>query len=69
MTWPLLVPRVLLVAGLESEGRVDEIAIDIVDLQPLAARVEGGLDPLGTMVGVPELGGDEDVLPPNGPRL
>ena len=45
------------------------IAIDIVELQPPAARVEGGLDPFGAMIGVPELRGDEQVLPPKRPRL
>jgi hypothetical protein len=32
---------------------MDKIAIDGVDLQPPAAGVKGGLDPLGAMIGVP----------------
>jgi len=44
---------------------MDEIATDIVDLQWPAAGVKGGLGPLRTMIGVPWLSGDEDVLPPN----
>ena len=63
-----LVPRVLLVAGSEGKRGMDDIAIDGVDLQPPAARVKGRLDPLGAMIGVPELRGDEDVLPPNRSR-
>ena len=49
----VLVPRVLLVAGLEGEGCMDEVAIDMIDLQSPAARVKGGLDPLRAMIGVP----------------
>ena len=64
-----LVPRVLLVAGPKGKRGMDEIAIDLVDLQPPPAGVKCGLDPLGTMVGVPQLRGDEEVLPPNRPRL
>src|ERR1700722_1545037 len=60
-----LVPRVLLVAGPKGKGGVDQIAIDGVDLQPPAAGVESGLHPLRTMIGVPKLSGDEDVLAPN----
>src|SRR5271165_4497242 len=48
---------------------MDQIAIDIVDLQSAAARIERGPDPLWTMIGVPQLRGDEHVLPLNGPRL
>jgi hypothetical protein len=44
---------------------VDKIAVDRVDLQPPAAGVKGGLDPLRTMIGVPQLCGDKDILPPN----
>jgi len=55
----VLVPRVLLVAGLEGKGSMDEIAIDGVELQPPEARIEGRLDPLWTMIGVPQLGGNE----------
>ena len=48
---------------------MDEIAIDMVDLQFLATRIEGGFDPLGTMIAVPELRGDEHVLPLDRSRL
>ena len=48
---------------------MDEIAIDIVELQSSAARVKGGFDLFRTMIGVPQLRGDEDVLPPSRPRL
>jgi hypothetical protein len=49
----MLVPRVLLVAGLEGEGGVDGIAIDRVELQSSKICLEGRLDPLRTMVVVP----------------
>ena len=49
----VLVPRVLLVAGLKGKRGMDEIAIDIVELQSPATCVKGGLDPLRTMIGVP----------------
>src|SRR5271167_12067 len=65
----MLVPRVLLVAESKGKRGMDEIAIDIVDLQSPAAGVKGGLDPLRTMIGVPQLRGNEDVLPPNRARL
>ena len=48
---------------------MDEIAIDMVDLQFPATRVEGGFDPLGAMIAVPELRGDEHVLPLDRSRL
>jgi hypothetical protein len=48
-----LVPRVLLVTRLKSKRGMDDIAIDIIDLQSPAAGLEGGLDPLRTMIGVP----------------
>src|ERR1700743_3996290 len=65
----VLVPRVLLVAGLKGKGSMDEIAIDIVQLQPPATGVEGRLDPLWTMIAVPQLGGNEQVVPLKRPRL
>jgi len=34
---------------------MDEIAIDIVELESLAARLEGGFDPLRTMIVIPDL--------------
>ena len=48
---------------------MDDVAIDVVHLQSPTATVKRGLDQLGTMIAVPQLGGDEDVLPPNRPRL
>src|SRR5262249_1037473 len=44
-------------------GRMDEVAIDIVELEPPATGVERWLDPLGTMIVVPELRGDKQVVP------
>jgi len=48
-----LVPRVLLVTGLKGKGSMDEIAIDIVELQSPATRIEGKFDPLWPMIGIP----------------
>jgi hypothetical protein len=48
---------------------MDQIAIDVVELQSAAARIESGPDPFWTVIGVPQLGGDEHVLPLNRPRL
>jgi len=61
----LRVPGILLVAGLEGERRVDEVAIDMVELQPAETGVKGRLNPLRTMVIVPQLRGDKDVLSPD----
>jgi hypothetical protein len=65
----VFVPRVLLVAGLKGERGVDDVAIDGVDLQPPAAVVKGRLDPLRTMIGVPQFCRNEHVLAPNCARL
>src|SRR3954471_24994340 len=48
---------------------MDNIAFDIVDPQSPPTGVEGRFDPLWTMIGVPQLGGDEQVLPLKRPRL
>src|SRR6202012_3136081 len=61
----LFIPRVLVVASAEGVWRVDEVAVKVVDLQPPEAGVEGGLDPLGAVVGVPEFGGDKEVFARN----
>jgi hypothetical protein len=47
------VPRVLLVAGSKGERGMNQIAIDVVELQSPATGLEGGCNPLGTMIGVP----------------
>ncbi|MNF98897.1 hypothetical protein D3C84_817740 [compost metagenome] len=41
---------------------MDQVAVDIVHLQPSATGLERRLNPLGAMVGVPQLGGDEQVF-------
>jgi hypothetical protein len=48
---------------------MNQVAIDIVDLQSAATRIERRPDPLWPMIGVPQLRGDEYVLPLNRPRL
>src|ERR1041385_6169973 len=64
-----LVSRIVDVAGSEGEGRVNEIAIDMVDLQPAAACVEGRSYSLWAVVGVPQLRGNEHVVALNLPSL
>jgi hypothetical protein len=65
----VLVSKILIVAGRERVGRVDQVAVGVVDLQSAATRFVGGPDPLGTVIAVPQLRGDEDVLPRNRPRV
>jgi hypothetical protein len=57
----------LLVSWLEGKGGVDEIEIDVVELESLETGLEGGFDAFRTMIVVPELRGDEHLLP--GPTL
>jgi hypothetical protein len=47
------VPRVLLVTGLKGEGRVDQIAIGIVDLASAQARLEGFTQRIANRLFVP----------------
>ena len=60
------VSGVLVVAGLEGEGGVDDVAVGVVDLESFATGVEGGFDAFGAVVGVPEFGGDKEVFAPGG---
>ena len=64
----VFVARVLVVAGLEGEGRVDEVEVEVGELKAGEAGFEGGFDAVGTVIGVPEFCGDEDVLAGDGPR-
>ena len=41
---------------------MDDIAIDMVELQSTETPFEGRFDPLWTMIGVPQLCGNEQVL-------
>src|SRR4029077_4309395 len=52
-----------------GKGGVDEIEIDVVELEFLETRLEGGFDAFRTMIVVPELRGDKHVLPLDLPRL
>src|ERR1700722_15175304 len=65
----MLVSRILIVTGRERVGRVDQVAVGMVDLQSAATRVVRGPDPLGTVIAVPQLRGDEYVLPRNRARV
>ena len=47
---------------------MDDVTVDMVKLQPPATRFEGRLDPLWTMIGVPQLCGNEQVLSQKRPR-
>ena len=46
----------------ESDGEVDEVQVEVVEAELSKAVVKGGSDVLGSVLRVPELGGDEDVL-------
>src|SRR6476646_7384920 len=65
----VLIPRVLLVRGLERKGGVDEIEIDEVELEFLETGLEGGFDAFRTMIVVPELRSDKHFLPFDFPGL
>ena len=41
---------------------VDQVEVDMVEAEPLQALVEGGQGRVVPLLGVPELGGDEDLL-------
>src|SRR5690242_6182129 len=41
---------------------MDQIEIDIIQLELGTARLECGPDPVGTVIRVPQLGGDEEVF-------
>ena len=59
---PVRVAGVLVVAGLEGKGRVHQVQIDRVEPEPAQAGLQRGLDPLGAVVVVPQLGGHKQVL-------
>jgi hypothetical protein len=51
------------IAGLvESDGEVDEVQVEVFEAELSKAVVKGGGDVLGSVLRVPELGGDENVL-------
>ena len=58
----VFVARVVVVAGLEGVGRVDEIEVEVVEAEAGETGVEGGFDAVGAVIGVPEFGGDEDIF-------
>jgi hypothetical protein len=57
------VAGILVVPGLKCERSMDEVEIDITQLESLEARLERRPNALGTMVGVPQLRCDEEVIP------
>jgi len=59
---PMCVAGILVFAGPEREWRVDQIEIDGVESEPVQAGLQRRLHPFGSMVVVPQLGGDEQVL-------
>jgi hypothetical protein len=63
--------RVALLKGHELEGdwEVDEVQVDIIELQVAQRLAQGWLHVLLGVVGVPELGSDEQVLPLHHPLL
>jgi hypothetical protein len=52
----------LIVAGTERERCVNQITVGIVDLKAVETSVEGRSDALRAVIGVSQLGGDEQIL-------
>src|SRR5580700_8071583 len=57
------ISRILLVPGLERKGGVDEVEIDEVELEFLETGLESRFDSFRTMICVPELRNDKNILP------
>lgn len=47
---------------LEGDGEVDEVEVELVDAEVLEGALAGGADVLWLVVGVPEFGGDPEVV-------
>jgi len=58
----VLIARILFLARLKCEGSVNQVEIQVLELESFEARFESWLDALGPVVGVPQLGGDENVF-------
>ena len=58
----VFVARIVVVAGLEGVGSVDEVEVEIGEAESLEAGFEGGFDAVGAVVGVPDFCGDENVF-------
>jgi hypothetical protein len=58
----VLISGVLIVARLECERRVHEVEIDIVESESVKTCQESGRDPFRSVIGVPQLCRDKDVL-------
>src|SRR5277367_6474544 len=58
----VLIPRILIVAGLKCKWSVNEIEIQIVELEPVQTRLERRFDALGPVIGVPQLGGNKNFF-------
>lgn len=57
----LLLLLLLVVAGLEGDGPVDEVQVQVADAQVRDGGLYGLARGLGSVVGVPELAGDPEV--------
>ena len=58
----VLIPRILLVAGLKCKGSVNEVEIQILEPESVETRLESRFDALGPMIGVPQLCGNKNVF-------
>src|SRR5580704_7875849 len=58
----VLIPRILLVPRLKGKWSVYEIEIQIVESEPVQTRLESRFDPLGPMIGVPQLCGNKHLF-------
>src|ERR1041385_246427 len=61
----VLIPRILLVPRLKRKWSVNEIEIQIVEPESVQTRLKSRFDPLGPMIGVPQLCGNKDVFTPD----
>src|SRR5271170_6682500 len=58
----VLIPRVLVVAGLKCKWSVNEIQIQILEPESLQTRLESRFDALGPVIGVPQLCSNKNVF-------
>ena len=66
MILPVLVSRIQVVSRLKREGSMDQVKIDVTDPKALATRVERRFDTFRTMIRIPQLRGNENILTGDG---
>src|ERR1700722_9982117 len=58
----MFVARVLVVSGAKCEWCVHEVQIHVVEPKSVQARMQGRLYSFGSVIGVPQLGGDKEIF-------